>query len=125
MLEPVQNHACEGYGDRLIFNQMVEYSLDLTFAALTDPTRRAILKALSDGESSVGGLAAPFDVSFQAVSKHIGVLADAGLVEREKQGRVQVCRLVPAPLREADAWIGDYRAFWEEKLDSFERFLRR
>ena len=111
----------------LIFYQMVERSqmLDSTFAAVSDPTRRAILAALAHGEASVGELAEPFDVSFQAVSKHIGVLANAGLVEREKRGRIQVCRLVPDPLREADAWIAGYRAFWEDKFDSFDAYLRK
>jgi DNA-binding transcriptional ArsR family regulator len=105
---------------------LVEYTpaLDTTFAAVADPTRRAILHALTEGEASVGDLAAPFDVSFQAVSKHIGVLAGAGLVEREKQGRIQICRLVAAPLREANKWTGDYRKFWEAQLDSLDRYLR-
>jgi DNA-binding transcriptional ArsR family regulator len=111
----------------LIFNQVVERpgALDSTFAAVADPTRRAILAALAGGEASVGELAAPFDVSFQAVSKHVAVLANAGLVDREKRGRIQVCRLVPDPLREADAWLGGYRVFWEDKLDSFAAYLRR
>ena len=106
---------------------MVEYlpgSLDSTFAALADPTRREILGALTGGEASVGQLAAPFEVSFQAISKHIGVLADAGLVVREKRGRVQWVSLNPEPMRLCDEWLGDYRAFWDEQLDSLDAFLR-
>jgi DNA-binding transcriptional ArsR family regulator len=104
---------------------MVEHRLDSTFAAVADPTRRAILDALTRGEAPVGELAAPFDMSFQAVSKHIGVLAGAGLVEREKQGRIQLCRLAAAPLRDANEWTGDYRRFWERQLDSLDDFLQR
>jgi DNA-binding transcriptional ArsR family regulator len=108
-----------------MLNHMVEHSpsLDSTFAAVADPTRRGILEALTEGESSVTALAEPFDVTLQAVSKHIGVLAAAGLVAREKRGRVQWCRLEPAPLKEADAWLGDYRQFWEEQLESLDSYL--
>jgi len=106
---------------------MVEYApdLDTTFAAVSDPTRRAILAALKQGEAPVGELAAPFDMSFQAVSKHIGVLAHAGLVERERQGRIQLCRLVAAPLRDANEWTDDYRRFWEKQLASLDAYLRQ
>ena len=103
---------------------MVEYPLDATFAAVADPTRRAILDALTAGEASVTQLAEPFDVSLQAVSKHVGVLDAAGLLEREKRGRVQWCRLTAAPMREADAWLGGYRAFWEAQLDALDDHLR-
>jgi DNA-binding transcriptional ArsR family regulator len=105
---------------------VVEHSgptLDATFTALSDPTRRDILGALKHGEASVTALSEPFDVSLQAVSKHIGVLADAGLVAREKRGRVQWCRLAPAPLRQADEWLGGYRRFWEEQLASLDAYL--
>lgn len=104
---------------------MVEYppSLDTTFAAVSDPTRRAILAALADGEASVTQLAEPFDVSLQAVSKHIGVLAGAGLVARGKRGRVHWCRMTPAPLKAADEWLGGYREFWEAQLASLDAYL--
>jgi DNA-binding transcriptional ArsR family regulator len=104
---------------------VVEYQagLDTTFAAVADPTRRRILEALTEGEASVGDLAEPFDMSFQAVSKHIGVLDDAGLVAREKQGRVQWCRLTATPMREASDWIGTYRDFWEAQLDALEAYV--
>jgi DNA-binding transcriptional ArsR family regulator len=106
-------------------NHMVERqaSLDATFAAVSDSTRREILAALTEGEASVTELAEPFDVSLQAVSKHIGVLSGAGLVAREKRGRVQWCRLRAAPMKAAGEWIGDYREFWDEQLDSLEDYL--
>ena len=104
---------------------MVEYqpTLDATFAAVSDPTRRDILRALTDGEASVTELAEPFGISFQAVSKHIGVLDAAGLVAREKEGRVQWCRLTATPLKAADEWIGGYREFWDEQLEALEAYL--
>src|SRR3954447_26397663 len=107
-----------------IFNRVVEYQagLDATFAAVADPTRRRILGALTEGEASVGELAEPFDMSLQAVSKHIGVLDAAGLVAREKQGRVQWCRLTATPMRAADEWIGTYRDFWEAQLDALQAY---
>jgi DNA-binding transcriptional ArsR family regulator len=110
-------------GDTL--NQVVElqHSLDATFAALSDPTRRGILAALTAGPAAVTQLAEPFDVSLQAVSKHIGVLDATGLVAREKRGRVQWCRLTATPLKTADEWLGGYRGFWEEQLDSLEAYL--
>jgi DNA-binding transcriptional ArsR family regulator len=105
---------------------MVEYpDLDSTFGAVSDPTRRAILGTLTGGEASVTELAEPFAVSLQAVSKHIGVLADAGLVAREKRGRVQWCRLTATPMKAADEWLGGYREFWEGQLDSFGAYLAR
>jgi DNA-binding transcriptional ArsR family regulator len=106
---------------------MVEYqeTLDATFGALSDPTRRGILTALRGGEASVTQLAGPFDVSLQAISKHIGVLAGAGLVAREKHGRVQWVRLTPVPMRAANDWLIDYRVFWEEQFDALDAYLRR
>jgi DNA-binding transcriptional ArsR family regulator len=98
-------------------------SLDATFAAVSDPTRRAILAALADGEASVTHLAEPFGVSLQAVSKHIGVLDAAGLVAREKRGRIQWCRLTATPMKAADEWLGGYREFWEEQLQSLDAYL--
>jgi DNA-binding transcriptional ArsR family regulator len=104
---------------------VVEYSpsLDATFAAVSDPTRRGILAALTGGEASVTDLAEPYDVSLQAISKHIGVLAAAGLVAREKRGRVHWCRLEAAPLRPAGEWFGGYREFWEDQLASLDSYL--
>ena len=98
-------------------------ALDNTFAAMSDSTRRAILERLATGEASVTQLAEPFDVSLQAVSKHVGVLAAAGLVAREKRGRVQWCRLTAAPMKAADEWLGGYRTFWEDQLDALDAYL--
>ena len=97
--------------------------MDRTFTAVADPTRRAILQRLTSGEASVSELAAPFDFSLQAISKHVGVLAGAGLVARERRGRVQWCRLDATPLRAADEWVGSYREFWEHQLDALGAYL--
>ena len=86
-------------------------TLDATFAALADPTRRAILARLALGETSVGELATPFAMSLPAVSKHLGVLEGAGLLTRERDGRVRRCRLEPGPLHSAADWIAQYRRF--------------
>jgi DNA-binding transcriptional ArsR family regulator len=94
-----------------------ERSLDAVFSALADPTRRAIVARLADGERSVSDLAEPFDISLPAVTKHLRVLEHAGLLQHRKRGRVRYCRLAPAPLRSADAWLARYRAFWEARLD--------
>ncbi len=107
---------------------MVNYSdnaLDRTFAAVADPTRRAILARLALGEASVGELGAPFAMSAPAISKHLKVLERAGLVAREKHGRVHRCRLDPGPMREASAWIEQTRRFWEDRLDALETYLQR
>ncbi len=93
------------------------------FGALADPTRRAILARLALGETSVGELAEPFEMSLPAVSKHLGVLETAGLVQREKQGRVRRCQLDGRPLEAAATWIEHYRQFWEARLDSLARYL--
>lgn len=98
-------------------------SLDATFGALSDPTRRAIVEKLTKGDASVGELAEPFDVSLPAISKHLTVLERAGLVERTKEGRTRRCRLVDEPMRDALEWIASYGQFWEGQLDSLERLL--
>src|SRR5690242_14566293 len=92
--------------------------LDAVFSALADPTRRAIVVRLSEGEASVSELAAPFDVSLPAVTKHLAVLERAGLLEHRKQGRVRRCSLVPTAMKAADDWLSTYRVFWEQRLDS-------
>jgi DNA-binding transcriptional ArsR family regulator len=102
---------------------MVKYNLDKTFAALADPTRRAILARLSDGHATVGELAEPFEMSLPAVSKHLKVLHQAGLIERRRDGRTQICAVQAAPLQDADAWLARYRAFWDGSLDSLAQFL--
>jgi DNA-binding transcriptional ArsR family regulator len=98
-------------------------SLDEVFSALADPTRRQILVRLTEGEATVGELAEPFDMSLPAISKHLGVLEDAGLVVREKDGRTRRCRLVAEPMQEALGWIAQYGRFWEAQFDSLEGFL--
>lgn len=110
----------------IILNYMVKYqvaTLDATFSALADPTRRAILERLSIGDSSVTALAAPFDVSLPAISKQLRVLERAGLLVQEKDGRVRRCKLEARPMKEAVDWIAQYQQFWEDKLDSLAIFL--
>ncbi len=111
----------------LLFNLMVERTapLDRTFSALSDPTRRAILARLRSGTATVGELADPFDMSLNAVSKHVRVLERAGLIEREVQGREHHCRLRAEPLRAAAGWTVDYREFWAGRLDALGDFLRK
>ena len=97
--------------------------LDLTFSALSDPTRRAIISRLAEGEAAINELASPFDMSLPAVTKHIRILEKAGLLTRKKQGRVQYCRLNAAPMRDAASWLAFYQKFWDAKLDSLAVFL--
>ena len=112
----------------LIFNQMVKYlsnTLDATFGALADPTRRSILERLIAGEASVTSLAEPFDMSLPAVSKHLRVLEKAGLLTQEKDGRVRRCRMDAGPMKEASDWVGRYRICWEEQLDSLADYIEQ
>ncbi len=105
---------------------MVNYStasLDATFGALADPTRRAILARLARGETSVKNVARPFSMSLPAVSKHLRVLESAGLLRREIDGRVHRCRLVAEPMQTAAAWIAQYGAFWETQFDALAKYL--
>lgn len=107
---------------------MVELStahLDTVFHALGDATRRRMLHDLAGGERSVGELAAPFDISLAAASKHIKALERAGLVRREVRGRTHLCRLEAGPLAEAHEWLAFYERFWTGRLDILERLLRR
>ena len=98
--------------------------LDRTFSALSDPTRRAILARLRLGDAAVMEIARPFRMSLPAVSKHLKILEQAGLVEREREGRVHRCRLRPKPLGDAVVWFEDYRVFWEGALGRLDQFLR-
>jgi DNA-binding transcriptional ArsR family regulator len=105
---------------------MVNYSpatLDATFAALSDPTRRAILARLGERDCAVTELAQPFTMSLPAVAKHLRVLERAGLVRREKIGRIVRCRLQAAPLRDAQRWLADYERFWRARLDALASYL--
>jgi len=106
---------------------MVEYqspALDSVFQALTDATRRAMLRSLAEGERNIGELAAPFDMSLAAASKHVKVLERAGLVRRLVKGRTHICRLEPGPLAEADAWLRFYEQFWNRRLDALDALLK-
>jgi DNA-binding transcriptional ArsR family regulator len=98
-------------------------NLSTTFAALADPTRRAILARLADGEATVSELARPFDMSLPGVSKHLKVLARAGLVEQGRNAQWRPCRLDPEPLRDVSLWLERYRRFWEERFDRLDRYL--
>src|SRR5580658_9382900 len=97
--------------------------LSATFAALADPTRRAIIARLAAGEASVTELAEPFDMSMPAVSKHLKVLERAGLIARGREAQWRPCRLEPAPLKDVDDWVQHYRRFWEQSLDRLEQYL--
>ena len=99
-------------------------TLDSTFAALADPTRRAILARLASGEASVNELAEPFDMTLPGVSKHLKVLERAGLISRGRVAQSRPCRLEAAPLREAADWVESYRRFWEGSFDRLEDYLR-
>lgn len=97
--------------------------LSLTFAALADPTRRAILARLAKGEATVTELAAPFNLSLPTVSKHLKVLQHAGLVTQGRQAQWRPCRLETAPLREVDAWMEEYRQIWTDRFDRLDAYL--
>ena len=102
-----------------------EQTLDATFQALSDPTRRAILARLARGEATAGELGKPFRVSAPAISRHLRVLEEAGLIERRKDGRLQRCRLVARPMKTAIDWMAHYQAFWEGRLAALERHLSK
>lgn len=97
--------------------------LDRTFGALADSTRRLILARLAEGDSTVGELARPFEISRPAISKHLRVLERAGLVQRARDGRVSRCALDAGPMRDAALWVETYREFWESQLDSLQEYL--
>lgn len=103
----------------------VSKRLDLTFGALADPTRRAILERLAKGEASVQDIAAPFDMSLPAVSKHLRVLERAGLVERSADGKRRPSRLRAIPMRDVASYVEGYRAFWEQSFDRLDALFER
>jgi DNA-binding transcriptional ArsR family regulator len=98
--------------------------LNRTFAALADSTRRDILRRLSHKDFTVNEIAEPYRISLPAISRHLRVLERAGLVIREKDGRIRHCKLIVGPMKEAADWIESYRIFWEGQLDSLEKFLK-
>ncbi|WP_143413058.1 ArsR/SmtB family transcription factor, partial [Haematobacter missouriensis] len=97
--------------------------LDLVFSALADPTRRAILALLLEDDMAVSDVAQPFDITLAAISKHLAILAGAGLITQEKRGRINWCKLDPDALREASVWMQGFGQFEPVELDAFERFL--
>jgi DNA-binding transcriptional ArsR family regulator len=97
--------------------------LSATFAALADPTRRAIIARLAMGETTVSDLARPFDMSGPAISKHLKVLENAGLITRSREAQWRPCRIEPKALKTVDDWLERYRQFWEERLDRLEDYL--
>jgi DNA-binding transcriptional ArsR family regulator len=98
--------------------------LDGVFHALSDPTRRAMLRHLASGERNIGELAAPFNMSFAAASKHVRVLESAGLLRRRVVGRRHICRMQPSPLAAAEKWLRYYERFWTSRLDALEALLQ-
>ncbi|MGH3166469.1 MAG: ArsR/SmtB family transcription factor [Trebonia sp.] len=104
---------------------MADDQLSAIFGALADPTRRAILARLTDGEATVTELAAPFAISLPAVSRHLKVLERAGLIARSRSGQHLASALRPAPLREADEWMGRFRQFWDASFDRLDAHLRQ
>ena len=103
---------------------MIPESLDLTFATLADPTRRAILACLTTGEASVKELAEPFEMTQPAISKHLKVLERAGLISRGRDAQRRPCKLEAAPLKAAAAWVEEYRQFWEAGFDRRDEYLK-
>ena len=106
---------------------MVNYNqdqLDLVFGALAHPIRRGILARLSTGEATIAELAKPFNVSAPAITRHMHILEDAGLLSRKKQGREHHCRLEQKRMKEAETWMENHRKFWTERLDALERYLK-
>jgi len=97
--------------------------LDITFSALSDPTRRAVLERLLKGDICVTDLAEPFNMSLPAVSKHLKILENAGLVQRRKKGRVHHIQLVAKPMEDAIDWMSRYKGFWEKQLDALENYF--
>jgi DNA-binding transcriptional ArsR family regulator len=100
-----------------------DWRLNAVFSALADPTRRAIVDRLASGEATVGELAQPFTMSFQAVSKHLHVLEQAGLLDRSRRAQQRPCRLRPEALAYASGWLGDYRQLWEASFDRLDEHL--
>lgn len=103
---------------------MLPDHLSTTFAALADPTRRAILARLASGEKSVNELAEPFEMSLPAVSKHLKVLVSAGLIARGREAQWRPCRLEAGPLKDVSNWVERYRRFWEQSFDRLDEYLR-
>jgi len=104
---------------------MVEQRLDATFRALADPTRRGMLASLALGDKSVGELGEPFSMTFAGASKHVKVLESAGLIERRRAGRRQICTLKAEPMKEAEAWLRQWEEFWSARLDRLDALIEQ
>ncbi|MBP1859198.1 ArsR/SmtB family transcription factor [Rhizobium herbae] len=104
---------------------MTQDRLSITLSALADPTRRAILARLASGEASVNELAEPFAMSLPAVSKHLKVLEKAGLISRGREAQWRPCKLEAGPLKDINAWLDNYRQFWEESFDRLDLYLQK
>jgi DNA-binding transcriptional ArsR family regulator len=116
---------CALYLTSQLFNRMAKLSLDTAFAALSDPTRRAILARLALGETSVTELAKPFAMSLPAVSKHLKVLERAGLIARGREAQWRPCRIEPRALKDIDDWLDHYRRFFDESFDRLDAYLQK
>ena len=99
--------------------------IEKTFGALADSTRMAIIERLSQGEKSLSDLAKPFEMSQTAVTKHVKILSDAGLVQVKKRGRTRYCELLPSPMQQAEQWLETYQQFWSERLNDLSNFLEQ
>nr|WP_291830105.1 metalloregulator ArsR/SmtB family transcription factor [Bosea sp. (in: a-proteobacteria)] len=99
-------------------------NLDMVFGALADPTRRAVLRRLGQGDASIGELARPFDMALPSLMKHVRLLETVGLVESEKTGRVRTCRLKPAAMADAERWLAEHRAVLEARLDRLDAYVK-
>lgn len=108
-----------------MLNDMVKYdnTLDNVFSALSDPTRRAILTRLSQGEHTVSELAEPFDMSLPAISKHLRILEKSGLIHRRKEGRTHYLSLLASPMQTASEWLQNYRQFWDDSFDALAQLV--
>lgn len=100
-------------------------SIETTFSALSDPTRRAVVQALSKGPASVSELAGPFKMALPSFTQHLGVLENAGLIVSHRQGRSRICSLNPVAMREAEDWLASYRREWEERFDRLEAYIAK
>jgi len=108
----------------MVNNPEMSLDLSVTFGALADPTRRAILARLTSGEATVSELGEPFEMTGPAISKHLKVLERAGLISRGREAQWRPCRLVAAPLKDAADWLEEYRRFWEDSFDRLDDYLR-
>lgn len=100
-----------------------DHLIETTFSALADPTRRAVVQALSNGSATVSQLAGPFNMALPSFTQHLGVLETAGLIVSKREGRTRICSLNPQPLRDAEAWMASYRRQWEDRFDRLDAHL--